>query len=126
MTQATVVVDLNDLIPTNLELNVGQWTVISPVPDTDTGRMIMAASIDAAAFETTGVTISDETTQTLSNLPDLVLGADQVEKLREEGMPQIILEKVSVYSAMYWLHGQEAAEKAIDTRSKRGPKGRKH
>ena len=126
MTNMTLAIDLNDLIPTNLELKIGKWTVTSPVPDTDTGRMIMAASLDAATFETTGAKISDETAQTLSNLPNLVFGEDQVEQLREDGMPQLVLEKARVYAAMYWLHGQEASDKDIDTRSKRGPKGRKH
>ena len=133
MTSNTI--DLSAYAPEDLEMKFGAWTIISPVPNARTGKIIRATleATRRAAWIMEDTTMSEEELNEAmgeslniegiakdEDISSLVLGQDQMDRLLEEGCPPIYIQQAgqfaylrwaldSVPAAMAWIEGQADA-----------------
>ena len=138
--------NLTAYLPKPRTINVGDWTLVSPVPSVEVGKTLTAyqAALATATQRTIDSGNADKATEyTVEalneagldpdlNLTGLLLDKNTVDAAVKAGIPAVVLDMAVQYAFTYWIMGAEAAEAlvkaeyGVDEKSNTSaPKGRK-
>ncbi|QPK81114.1 hypothetical protein G7Y41_08755 [Schaalia sp. ZJ405] len=105
--------DLTTYLPKPFEMKADRWTITSPVPNVETGKMITAfQSLQAEQFRRAQAGEDPLLTDTIPGWPetleeqaDLVLGGGEYERLTQDGCPPAFIEAALLSAIVYWANG---------------------
>lgn len=135
--------NLTSYLPKPFEMEADRWTITSPVPSARVGKLIAGfQALQAEQFRRANAGEPLLNTETIDGWPedfedvtDMVLGARQVQELKDDGCPPTFLFIATWGAIAYWANGgdEDAAELFVkqlmgangEPESKPRPKGSK-
>lgn len=128
--------NISQYLPDDLTIPMGRWTITSPIPGQRAGKVLMAMAtvsvrtvVDNATnaegepVEVDQTAATRESQQRLRDLgidPEtdvsvLLFGQEQLDRLREDDIPEVYIDRATTYAMTYWTFGAEAADQAMTT-----------
>lgn len=112
-------IDLTQYLPKALEMRAGEWTITSPVPSVETGKVIsafQALQAEQARRAENGEPLLEESVvegfpETSEGLARLLLGDGEYERLVGAGCPFAYVLNAATAALVYWANG--GSEEAV-------------
>lgn len=127
-------IDLTAYAAKPLTLTIGDWEIVSPVPDAATGKILNIINMTSTQMLTKteewekqhgtldGLDLETETAKIYEehglspdfDLTEALLGAEQVKQLRANHVSEDAIGIATQYALYYWIAGKEAADQFIE------------